>query len=198
MLAVASGLALATAACGKRDNASNDPGEANATATATTVATDTSAPATTDTAAATGATAASSHAAQFLTNAIEADNAEIKAGQAAQDMGSTQAVKDYGKMLVNDHTKAKDQASQVAMALNVPVPTGTPPDADAELKMATSMSGAGFDKDFLAAMIKDHQNAIDMFQQEAGSSDPAQVTDLAKQTLPTLKKHLQKAQSLQK
>jgi putative membrane protein len=198
MLAVASGLALATAACGKRDNASNDPGEANATATDTTVATDTSAPATTDTAAATGATAASSHAAQFLTNAIEADNAEIKAGQAAQDMGSTQAVKDYGKMLVNDHTKAKDQASQVAMALNVPVPTGTPPDADAELKMATSMSGAGFDKDFLAAMIKDHQKAIDMFQQEAGSSDPAQVTDLAKQTLPTLKKHLQKAQSLQK
>jgi putative membrane protein len=84
------------------------------------------------------------------------------------------------------------------MALNVPVPTGTPPDADAELKMATSMSGAGFDKDFLAAMIKDHQKAIDMFQQEAGSSDPAQVTDLAKQTLPTLKKHLQKAQSLQK
>jgi putative membrane protein len=198
MLAVASGLALATAACGKRDNASNDPGEANATATDTTVATDTSAPATTDTAAATGATAASSHAAQFLTNAIEADNAEIKAGQAAEDMGSAQAVKDYGKMLVNDHTKAKDQASQVAMALNVPVPTGTPPDADAELKMATSMSGAGFDKDFLAAMIKDHQKAIDMFQQEAGSSDPAQVTDLAKQTLPTLKKHLQKAQSLQK
>ena len=198
MLAVASGLALATAACGKRDNASNDPGEANATATDTTVATDTSAPATTDTAAATGATAASSHAAQFLTNAIEADNAEIKAGQAAEDMGSAQAVKDYGKMLVNDHTKAKDQASQVAMALNVPVPTGTPPDADAELKMATSMSGAGFDKDFLAAMIKDHQKAIDMFQQEADSSDPAPVTDLAKATLPTLKKHLQTAQSLQK
>jgi predicted outer membrane protein len=47
-------------------------------------------------------------------------------------------------------------------------------------------------------MVKDHQNAIDMFQAEAASSDPAQVTDLAKQTLPTLKKHLQTAQSLQK
>jgi hypothetical protein len=37
-----------------------------------------------------------------------------------------------------------------------------------------------------------------MFQQEADSGDPAQVTDFAKQTLPTLKKHLETAQSLQK
>ena len=37
-----------------------------------------------------------------------------------------------------------------------------------------------------------------MFQKEADSGDPAQVTDFAKQTLPTLKKHLQTAQSLQK
>jgi putative membrane protein len=194
MLALASGLALATAACGgnKNDDNSNNPDGANAAATDTVAAADTGVPAASDT------TAAGSHVAQFLTQAIHGDNAEIKAGQAAEDMGSTQAVKDFGKMLVADHTKAKDQARQVAMALNVPVPTGTTPDADAELKMATSMSGAGFDKDFLSAMVKDHQKAIDMFQQEAGSSDPAQVTDLAKQSLPTLKKHLQTAQSLQK
>jgi predicted outer membrane protein len=47
-------------------------------------------------------------------------------------------------------------------------------------------------------MVKGHQEAIDKFQQETGSSDPAPVTDFAKQTLPTLKKHLQTAQSLQK
>lgn len=188
LLALASGLTLATAACGSKSSDSDNPGGANPTATA----------ADTGATEAPGTTAGNDHAAQFLTNAIQADNAEIKAGNAAADMGSTQAVKDYGKMLVSDHTKAKDQARQIAMAMNVPVPTGTTPDADAELKMATSMSGKGFDKDFLAAMVKDHQKAIDMFQQEAGSSDPAQVTDLAKQTLPTLKKHLQTAQSLQK
>jgi putative membrane protein len=188
MLALASGLTLAIAACGSKTDENDNPGGANPTATAPDTGA-TEAP---------GTTASADHATQFLSNAIMADNAEIKAGKAAEDMGSTQAVKDYGKMLVADHTNAKDQASQVAMAMNVPIPTGTPPDADAELKMATSMSGSGFDKDFLAAMVKDHQNAIDMFQAEAASSDPAQVTDLAKQTLPTLKKHLQTAQSLQK
>lgn len=187
MLALASGISLALAAC-----SGNNASDTNATATDTAAATDTGIPAATDT------TAANSHAAQFLTDVIQTNNAEIKFGQAAQDMGSTQDVKDFGKMLVDDHTKANDQAKQLAMALNVPVPEGTTPEADSEFKMATGMSGAGFDKDFLADMVKGHQKAIDMFQQEADSSDPAQVTDFAKQTLPTLKKHLQTAQSLQK
>ena len=87
---------------------------------------------------------------------------------------------------------------QVAKAMNVPIPDGTTPEADSAYKMATSMSGAGFDKDFISAMIDDHKKDIDKFQQEADSGDPAQVTDLAKQSLPTLKKHLQTAESLKK
>jgi putative membrane protein len=182
-LALGAGMSLATAACSDKaaDNTATTDTAAMATATG----------------AATPA-AADSHAAQFLTDAIQASNAEIKAGQAAVDMGSSQGVKDYGQMLIDDHTKANEQAKQLAMTMNVPVPTGTTPEADSELSMMTSMSGAGFDKDFLSAMIKDHQKAIDMFQQEADSSDPATVTDFAKQTLPTLKKHLETAQSLSK
>lgn len=182
LVALAAGMSLATAACS--DNAADDTATTDTTATAT------------DTAMATPA--ADSHAAQFLTDAIQANNAEIKAGQAAVDMGSSQGVKDFGQMLVDDHTKANEQATQLAMAMNVPIPSGTTPEAESELSMMTGMSGTGFDKDFLTAMVKDHQKAIDMFQQEANSSDPATVTDFAKQTLPTLQKHLETAQSLQK
>jgi putative membrane protein len=182
VLALASGLALATAACSKNDST----GGAEATAT------DTATPAAAET------TAAADHATQFLTDVIQTNNAEIKFGQAAQDMGSTQAVRDFGKMLVDDHTKANDQASQIAKAMNVAVPTSIKPEDMNEYNMVTGMKGADFDKDFASAMVKGHQKAVDMFQQEADSGDPAQVTDFAKQTLPTLKKHLETAQSLQK
>jgi putative membrane protein len=94
MLALVSGLSLAVAAC----SGNNDSAGADATAT------DTATPAATET------TAAADHATQFLTDVIQTNNAEIKFGQAAQDMGSTQAVRDFGKMLVDDHTKANDQA----------------------------------------------------------------------------------------
>jgi putative membrane protein len=188
MLALAGGLSLATTACSKNDST----GGADATATDTAAATGAATPA------ATGTTAAGDHATQFLTDVIQDNNAEIKFGQAAQDMGSSQGVRDFGKMLVDDHTKANAQAVQLAKSMNIVVPNGIKPDAMSEFNMATGMSGAAFDKDFAADMVKDHQKAVDKFQQEADSSDPAPVTDFAKQTLPTLKKHLETAKSLQK
>lgn len=180
VLAVASGISLATAACSGSDNATN--AEATATDTATPAAT----------------TAAPDHATKFLTEVIQTNNAEIKFGQAAQDMGSTQAVRDFGKMLVDDHTKANTQAAEIAKAMNVIVPTGIKPDDMAAYNKVTGTKGADFDRGFADAMVEGHQKAVDMFQQEADSGDAAQVTDFAKQTLPTLKKHLETAQSLKK
>jgi putative membrane protein len=185
LLALAASLAFMTAACG--DNDADDTAATDTTAA-------TSAPAT----AAADTLPPGSHAAQFLIDAIKADNAEIAAGQTAVKMGSTDAVRDFAQMLVDDHGKSKDKASQLAMSMNVPVPSDTTPEAQSEMKMMTSMSGAGFDKDFISAMVKDHQKAIDMFQQEAGSNDEQPVKDFASQTLPTLRRHLEKAQSLQK
>ena len=182
VLAFASGLSLAIAACSNNNDATD--ADAVATDTATPVAAET--------------TAAASHASQFLTDAIQTNNAEIKFGQAAQSMGSTQAVRDFGKMLVDDHTKANADAAQIAKAMNVAVPSGVKPEDMQAYNMATSMSGADFDKDFAAAMVKGHQKAVEMFQMEADSGDPAQVTDFAKQTLPTLQKHLETAQALEK
>lgn len=188
MLALVSGISLAVAACSGNDNANG----ADATATDT-AAVDTSA-----TPAATGTAAASDHASQFLSNAAMADNGEIKIGQLAADQGSSQEVKDFGKTLVSDHTKSKTQGGQIAMSMGLTPPTDMTPDANAEYTKLQGMKGADFDKEFATFMVNDHQKAIDMFQQEASSSDPAPVTDFAKQTLPTLKMHLEMAQSLQK
>ena len=82
--------------------------------------------------------------------------------------------------------------------MNVPVTDEAAPEADTEYTKLQGMKGADFDKEFASYMVDDHKKDIDKFEQEASSSDPAQVTDFAKQTLPTLKKHLQTAQSLQK
>jgi putative membrane protein len=183
-LLLAGGISLATVACSKNDNAADTGATAG----------DTASPGAT----ATGVAAASDHASQFLTDVIQTNNAEIKFGQAAQDMGSSQAVKDFGKMLVDDHTKANEEAVRLANSMGVVVPAGIKPDDMAAYNKAAGMSGAAFDEEFAADMVKGHQAAIDKFQQEADSTDPAPLTDFARQTLPTLKKHLETAQSLQK
>ena len=142
--------------------------------------------------------AASSHAADFLNEAVQGDNSEVKLGNLAKDSASSQGVKDFGKMLADDHGKAKDQVKKVADQLNITLQDSTMPEAEAEYTKLQGLKGKDFDKEFVSYMVDDHKKDIDKFQQEASSSDPAPVTDLAKQTLPTLKKHLETAQSLQK
>jgi putative membrane protein len=56
------------------------------------------------------------------------------------------------------------------------------------------LSGESFDRSFAKSMVKDHQDDIKEFQKEASKNDPA--GQLAKETLPTLRKHLHAAQRL--
>ncbi|HEX7655789.1 MAG TPA: DUF4142 domain-containing protein [Sphingomonas sp.] len=152
----------------------------------------------TDTTPAAGQAIADTHVSSFLTDAAETDNDEIKIGQLAASQGSSKGVKDFGQMLVDDHTKHKAQGAKLASSMGVAPTDATTPEGDAEYQKLQGLKGADFDKEFASAMVSGHQKAIDKFQQEANSSDPAQVTDFAKQSLPTLQTHLDTAKKLQK
>ena len=54
--------------------------------------------------------------------------------------------------------------------------------------------GAKFDKEFAAHMVADHKKDIKEYEKAAKKQDA--VGNYAKETLPTLRKHLETAQSL--
>jgi putative membrane protein len=58
-------------------------------------------------------------------------------------------------------------------------------------------TGKDFDKAFIDAAVKDHQKAIELFQNEADRGTDTQLKAFAKKTLPTLREHLKQAQDLQ-
>lgn len=131
---------------------------------------------------------------EFITDAIKGDNSEIALGQLAVQKGGSDAVKTFGKTLVDDHGKAKDDAMAVAKKLSVEAPDGITDEAQAESTKLQAMSGADFDREFKTYMISDHQKDIADFQDEAKSKGKA--AKLAEKALPTLQKHLEIAQSL--
>ena len=59
------------------------------------------------------------------------------------------------------------------------------------------LNGAAFDKAFAKPMVADHKKDIAAFQKETKSKNQT-VAGFASLTLPTLRKHLEKARSLQK
>lgn len=133
----------------------------------------------------------------FVTEAMKADNGEVALGNLAEQKGSSAGVKDLGKMLATDHAAHKQVVAALAQKANVPVTGDLKEEAQAEQKKLESLSGAAFDKEFVRATVEAHKKDIAKYEQEAKSGD-AQSAAMAKTTLPTLKKHLQAAQALEK
>ncbi len=132
---------------------------------------------------------------KFIKDAIEGNLAEVQVGQLAQEKGSIQGVRDFGAMLVKDHQKANEQASEVAQHLSI-----TPPDKPglkqkAVYEKLSHLSGPQFDREFTRSMVKDHQEDIAKYQKESQLTGDA--ADYAKRTLPKLHEHLKMAEELE-
>jgi putative membrane protein len=130
----------------------------------------------------------------FLKNAIEGDMAEVQLGQLAQQRAADQDVKQFGQTLATDHGQNLEKAKPLAQSIGM-----TPPDSiNAEQKAIydrlSKLSGKTFDQQFAHHMVQDHKKDISKFENESKKGGP--VANFAEQTLPTLKKHLEIAQSL--
>jgi putative membrane protein len=131
---------------------------------------------------------------EFLTDAIQGNLGEISVGELAQKNGNSDGVRSYGRMLVQDHSAANEKAMSLAKAHDLAPPTEPNDEAKQLHDKLAKLSGAAFDKEFTDEMVKDHKQAIAEFEAQAsGSGD---VANFAKDTVPTLKKHLKTAQSL--
>jgi len=133
---------------------------------------------------------------KFIKAAIQGDIAEVDIGKLAQEKGQSDAVKQYGAMLVKDHGDHKSKAEQVASRLGVEPPTGSSLTQKAAYAKLKVLSGSWFDSSFAKSMVKDHQEDVKEYKRESSKNDAA--GQLAKDTLPVLQKHLQAAQSLEK
>ena len=136
-------------------------------------------------------------ATQFLTDAMRGDNAEIEAGRLASEKGSSDAVKEYGRMLVQEHGAHKQQVAQVGQALGIQQTDEPTPEGQQLMTRLQGLSGAEFDRAFAQGMVESHRKTIAMYEQQEQAGGPEQVTALVRQSLPVLRKHLEQAEKLQ-
>lgn len=122
---------------------------------------------------------------------------EVQVAQLASTRASSPDVKGFASMLVDQHTKANDELTQLANAKGVELPAAPPRAMRREVEKLAKENGDEFDKDFVKNVgIKAHEKDIKAFE-KAGKDvkDPDLKAWVAK-TLPTLKEHLAAAQKL--
>jgi len=136
--------------------------------------------------------------ANFIKEAAQGGMMEVKMGQTAKDHGQNADVKNYGEMLVKDHTKANDKLSKLAGQKGVNLAKEMEPKHTDMIQDMEKKQGQDFDRNFIEHAIKDHRKDISKFERASRDLSDSELKAFATETLPTLRHHLDEAERIAK
>ena len=131
---------------------------------------------------------------QFVTQASAAGLAEVNLARLALDQSNNADVKKFAQHILDQHTKANTELNTLADKHRLfPAPT-----MDAQhqqlMQRLGQLRGEAFDRAFLDAMVKDHKDAVSLFERESKDGQDKDLKKFASDTLSTLKDHLSMAE----
>jgi putative membrane protein len=133
----------------------------------------------------------------FAKKAAQGGMAEVKLGQLAEQKGSSPEVKNFGRRMVQDHSKANNELKDVTSKENIPLPNEMDKSDQATYDRLSKLSGDAFDRAYARDMVKDHSKDVSEFQKEAKNGKDESIKNFAAQTLPTLQNHLDQARQME-
>jgi putative membrane protein len=121
---------------------------------------------------------------------------EIAAGKLAQEKGNIPEIKDYGRKLVTDHTRADKDLLAAASKAGLKPNDSELAAHDKEMMSVDKkkmdqirrLSGSEFDKAFAEEMSRDHEHMISMLR-DAKKQVSAPMRELVDSTIPMLQEH---------
>lgn len=132
----------------------------------------------------------------FMMAAAKGNRAEVQLGQMMVSKATDPNVKKFAQMMVDDHTKALNQLQQIAQNKNITLPDGLPDDAKDLQDKINNESGKQLDKDYMDAMVQDHQKDVQDFQDASKSAQDKDIKQWAGKMVPKLEQHLKKAEQV--
>lgn len=139
------------------------------------------------------------------------NTAEIELGRIASERAANAQVKEYAQMMVRDHTAAGNELKQVVSG-HVQLQEQMDEQHRDLAQKLRGLQGMEFDREYINAMVEGHQEVKGMLEDHAReanntTTNPNQsnaghdqfegaVNQWAAKTLPTVEKHLQRAEQL--
>jgi len=133
---------------------------------------------------------------EFFKHAAEGGIAEVEAGNLAQSKGNSEAVKEFGSMMVKDHTDANAKLKSIAAGENVDLPSSSSAMQMASKAKLEVLTGDTFDKAYIKNQVTAHERTVSLFKKEIAQGTDPQAKAFAKETLPTLQAHLRKIRDI--
>lgn len=127
----------------------------------------------------------------FMNDAAPGGMAEVEIGKLAASKAQNAEVKAFAQKMITDHSKAGDELKLLAAQKKVTLPPDLLPAHKQLMEKLSKLGGADFDKEYVKAMVTDHEKDVAAFENAAKTAADADVKAFAVKTLPTLKMHLE-------
>lgn len=172
-------VATVSIACGGDNNRANDTATPGGTAGAA------------------GTSGAAAPDADFIQDQVADGEAEVALGRLVQERATHAQVKEFGEMMVRDHQKAGAELKEIAGKHNIALEGKEHSEHNDMRERLSKLSGAEFDREYIEAMVDDHEKAVNDVENKAENADNPEIRQWASQTLPTLRQHLERAKQIQ-
>ena len=126
---------------------------------------------------------------EFIRAAGESGEAEVTFAGIAKQRSQMAVVRELAARLEREHKATNQELLTLAKARRQDIPEMAAADRAAQ-RTLEGLSGAAFDREFIALMVKGHDASIAIFSAAVKSKD-AGVRALAEKTLPTLRAHME-------
>lgn len=133
----------------------------------------------------------------FVDEASAKGIAEIETAKMALDKGTSEDVKQFAKMMIDDHTKANQELAQLAQAKDLEMSNEATLMDKAKAMILKLRDGENFDEAYANNQVVAHEQTIEMYQDYVEGGENADLKQFAQKTLPKLEEHLKQAKDLQ-
>jgi putative membrane protein len=134
----------------------------------------------------------------FFDEVAQINMEEIELGKLAQSRSTSKDVKDFGKMMVDGHTKAQNELTDLASKKNITLPDDVSNIGKQTASDLTAADAKMFDKMYIDKMVDGHKDAISKFESARDTTTDEETKAWIVKTLPDLKMHLDHAMMVQK
>ena len=133
---------------------------------------------------------------KFVMDAAMGGMMEVELGRWAAQKGASDAVKQFGQRMVDDHSKANQELMTLAASKGMTLPTALDEKHQGHVTKISALTGAEFDRAYAKMMLSDHEKDVKAFERQSSKGADADLKAFATSTLPTLQEHLQMARAL--
>jgi putative membrane protein len=134
----------------------------------------------------------------FILAAAQGGMTEVKLGELAVQKGTRAEVKEFGQMMVKDHTAINNDLKALATQKGVTLPDSLNAKHQAMVDKMTALTGAEFDDAYIKGMIKDHKMDVKEFKTESAATKDADIKSFLDKSIPVVEAHLQHITAMKK